>query len=140
MSDTITIHKGYPDGTLKLSDKGFSTVAQFSRITWRFDDTSNITSIDKIYKKKNSPNLFIGGPSRKGKDWTGKVMFAPNDVYEYNIKWTEKDTGSTHIYDPKIAVNPEFLPLSFTGFIILVTLVVISIPAVRFLRAKRNRP
>lgn len=106
---TITIYSGNPSNhELKLSDNGYSEVPQYNRIHWIITPGSNVASIEKIHKKKDSPGVFIFGPSRDGNEWTGKVMFAPDSDYQYYITWIEKGTGTHHTYDPKIAVKPSF--------------------------------
>jgi len=127
---TITIEYGYPDGHLKLSDSGYSKVDLYTRINWVIDPNSNVASIDKIHKEKGSPVLFILGPSRDGQNWTGKVVFAPNKDYDYYINWTEKVSGLSRTYDPKIAVKPH--PLTATAILIVATIIIL--PTVIFFR------
>ena len=134
--DTITIKMGHIDGKLDLSDNGYSKVDQFTRITWVIDKNSNVASIEKIHKKHTFPVLFVFGPSQDGDTWTGKVMFAPDKEYEYYIKWTEKGSGKSYTFDPKIAVKPG--TFSFTTLVILVALIIIAIPTVRFFSRKIN--
>lgn len=136
--DTIWIYHGDPvTGHLDLSDNGYSHVKQYDRIHWIIDPTkSNVASIDKIHKKQGSPNLFVLGPSRKGSEWTGKVMFAPTQDYEYYITWTEKNNPGSHTYDPKIAVKPgvHIMLLVATG-VVAVALLLLGIR--RFLFARK---
>jgi hypothetical protein len=115
----IHIKSGNPtNGSLDLSDTGHSYVARFTRITWVIDDNSNVGSIKDIGKKKGSPSIFILAPTRKGSNWTGKVVFVPQLDYQYYITWTEKGNGNSHTYDPKISVKPR--PLMFIGLLIIV--------------------
>ena len=123
--DTIIIYHGDPvSGHLDLSDNGYSHVDQYDRVYWIIDPNSNVASIEKIHKKDGSPNLFILGPSRKDKEWTGKVMFAPTRDYEYYITWTEKNNPGNHTYDPKIAVKPG------TSIMLVVATVVVAVALV----------
>lgn len=134
MPDTIIIHKGYSNGTLKLSQEHI-TVDRFTRINWIIHDTANVASIVGIHKKKGSPVLFIGAPRRDGNSWTGKVIFAPERDYEYYIEWTEKGTGTRRTHDPKISVNPD---LWFVLFVVIL-LIFIGVPTVLYARRTRNR-
>jgi len=134
--DTITILHGHPlSGQLDLSDNGYSQVNQYDRIYWIIDPNSNVASIEKIHKKDGSPNLFILGPSRKDKEWTGKVMFAPARDYEYYITWTEKNNAS-HTYDPKIAVKPGISFYLLLSILVLI-LVLASFGVRRLFFAKK---
>jgi hypothetical protein len=130
MDDPIIVIKhGNADGTLILSDNGYSTVDLYTRIRWEVDTASNVASIDKINNKHIFPMLFVLGPKRDGKSWTGKVVFRPQTEYEYYIKWTEKGTGITRTYDPKIAVRPTF---DFLFWLIILLSAMLVITTTRF--------
>src|ERR1041385_1453488 len=106
------------NGTLTLSDGGYTTASPSDKIIWVID-AANVDSIKSIKKKPHSRNIFSRGPQARGRDWDGKISSMPSRrVYEYSIFW-EAGEGS-YEYDPKIAVNPKFSFL--TGFIVVAAL------------------
>jgi len=88
------------------SAKIFKTKAG-KTINWLLN-TPDISSIDSIYKKETSANIFVAEPSRDGhsQNWTAKIKSGakPDEYEDYNIDWTDKD-GKKHTYDPRIQVK-----------------------------------
>lgn len=76
-------------------------------INWRLN-TPDIKSIDSIYRKDSSANIFVEEPSRVGnsQNWTATIKdSAKSNQYEdYNINWTDKN-GVKHPYDPRIQLR-----------------------------------
>lgn len=133
----IRILKGdTSNGTLTLSDGGYTNASPGDKITWVIDGNAQVNSIKLIKKKPHSRNIFSRGPQARGRDWDGKISPMPSRrIYEYSIYW-KADDGSSHEYDPKIAVNPKFSFL--TGFIV-VSLTFLSLFSLLFLGKKKKQ-
>ncbi len=97
--------------TLRDDDNGPATVFKIGKgkkIKWLLHPNAVVKTIDNVYAKTGSPNVFSNGPARDGhsQNWTGRIDpdVQSGTVEEYNIDWTDAD-GNKHTYDPKIQVK-----------------------------------
>ena len=110
----IKINKGYPDGTLKLSDGGRTKADKKDFIIWSIKEKSNVASI-KIEEKANSADIFSTPPHEQGGEWTAEIRWDADydSEYNYSILWEDTD-GNSRQHDPKIAVKPTpYVPFMF---------------------------
>ncbi len=120
----IRIMKGFSDGTLEMSDNNHPKVKRGETIKWQIDDNSNVNSIEEIYEKPISTNIFSISPRLKSKTWEGEIdKHAPYyDDYNYAILW--KGKWGTLLCDPKISVEPptfNFLKVLFMAISVMLT-------------------
>jgi hypothetical protein len=122
----IAIMKGYPDGKLKLSDRGHTIAKRGDTILWQIDPDSEVDCIISIQEKSGSTNIFPIPPHAQGNNWTGDISSTVPDctIYVYSITWSNGSV--THVFDPIISIKPSKISLiepSKFSLIVLVTFV-----------------
>lgn len=106
-------------GNLTLSDDGETSIldhgADIDSVFWIVND--NIPNIEAItgVNFESGTQIFRAGPNEmtpldgQKSVWGAAFVVGGSvpvgSVEEYNISWTDTD-GNSHIYDPKITVNP----------------------------------
>ncbi len=106
----IVINSGNTsDGTLDLSDRGYTKAQRTESIIWGIKQHSNVGSIDAIAVKATSRNIFSSLESidPNNRKWEGVIdHFAPYIDCEYTIWWKDLHGHGPYKHDPKIAVRP----------------------------------
>ena len=137
---TIKIKKGYPDGTLDLSDGGHTQAYKKDYIIWTIKKHQDITSIEKI-EKKSGTDIFKTPPKpngiQPGSDWIAEIKDNASDYSEYIYSITWNGTWGRRIYDPKISVKPS--KLNFIKLLTGITLALLGLLSLEFLRRKMNK-
>ncbi len=72
-------------------------------VQWAIEPGSNISSIDNVYAKEGSANIFSEGPRKDGDAWVGNVNPEATGSESYNIQYTVD--GATVVDDPIIEVE-----------------------------------
>ena len=116
----IEIIKGFPDGTLTLTNNGRpsngnSRASRGEDVHWKVKPHCGVASIDNISIKTDRPSTDIfsdqpptGQDNPPFKHWKGRINKKAKiySEYNYSIFWSADD-GSAREYDPKIAVKPS---------------------------------
>lgn len=130
------------DGTLKLSDGGYTAASKKDKVTWHISHDSGVSSITSIDKKPSSPEIFSTHPHKKGKNWQGVISSTAPDysVYDYSISWLADDESVPHLYDPKISVKPSPASPIFdvAKLVFVLVAVVLSIFSIKFLSKNKK--
>jgi len=131
MAENIKILKGYSNGTLELSDNGHTKAKKGKGIKWKIKDQSDansikVVSIESIYLKSTSGNIFSVRPYRDGDKWKAEIdeSASTNAESEYAIRWQDPE-GNVRTHDPKISVLPSdsFFNIPNTIIVLLISLV-----------------
>ena len=139
MAKEIFIYRGYEDGSLDLSEDGYTEVGKGRNIKWKIDNRANpgsiaVTSIKSMTPKMYSSfNIFTADPSKDGTDWKAKIKdddAVKGKDCEYWISWIGKD-GITRNCDPIIAVKPT--SVNEQNFIIGIAVAVVALVTFQFL-------
>ncbi|HVG17382.1 MAG TPA: hypothetical protein VM935_20580 [Chitinophagaceae bacterium] len=142
MAKTIKILKGFPNGTLELSDRGHTKAKKGNAIKWKIRDRSDkhsieVASIECIELKEGSDDIFSSSPHRDGDTWKATIdrTAAAYDASDYAIKWKDCK-GNEYTHDPKISVLPSD---NVFREVALVAMAVVATVALCFLFNKKRK-
>ena len=125
-------------------NNGRSTAHKNEQVHWKVKEGIAVDYISAITWKQigGSENVFSNDPpaeQENKKNWKGRVNRNAEDysVYVYNITWVKND-GTTHTYDPIIAINPSTSFFDITKVVLLVATAALAFLAFNFLRKNKK--